>query len=189
MEGRLIIVCAPSASGKSTIVHWLMDEHPELRLAFSVSATNRPPRGQEQHGVDYFFITTEEFKQRITNNEFIEYEEVYEGRYYGTLKKQVEDQLKAGQNVILDIDVVGGCNIKKMYGERALSLFIQPPSLEELERRLRGRATDSEEQICERLAKASKEMTYAPQFDRVVINDDLSTAEAEAFNILSDFLK
>ena len=135
-KGRLIIVSAPSGSGKSTIVQYLMKEHPEFRLAFSISATSRPPRGEEKHGVEYFFLSPEEFRQRIQNNEFLEYEEVYPDRFYGTLKEQVEKQLAAGQNVVFDVDVKGGCNIKKFYGERALSLFIQPPSIEELRNRL-----------------------------------------------------
>lgn len=188
MEGKLIIVCAPSGSGKSTIVQWLMQEHPELRLAFSISATSRPPRGTEQHGVEYFFLSAEEFRQRIAAGEFLEYEEVYEGRFYGTLKEQVERQLAAGQNVIFDVDVVGGCNIKQFYGDRAMSLFIQPPSIEELRRRLTGRATDSAEQIEERIGKAAKEMTFAPRFDHVVVNDELDKAKAETLQLLQNFL-
>ena len=140
MTGKLIIFSAPSGSGKSTIINYLLTQN--LNLAFSISATSRPPRGTEQHGVEYFFLTPEEFRQRIENNEFLEYEEVYKDRYYGTLKAQVEKQLKAGQNVVFDVDVVGGCNIKKFYGDRALSVFIQPPSVEELRCRLEGRGTE-----------------------------------------------
>ena len=188
MRGKLIIISAPSGTGKSTIIGWLMKEHPELNLAFSISCTSRPPRGTEQNGVEYFFLTPEEFRQRIDNDEFLEYEEVYEGRFYGTLKAQVERQLEAGQNVVFDVDVKGGVNIKKYYGDDALSLFIQPPSVEELRRRLTGRGTDTPEAIEERLAKAEFELTFAPQFDRVVVNDDLETAKQEALQIVSDFL-
>lgn len=188
MKGKLIIVSAPSGSGKSTIVQWLMKEHPELRLYFSISCTSRAPRGTEQNGVEYFFLTEEEFRQKIDNDEFLEYEEVYAGRFYGTLKQQVERQLEAGQNVVFDVDVKGGVNIKKYYGERAMSLFIQPPSVEELRRRLEGRGTDTPEAIGNRLAKAEYEMTFAPQFDHVVINDNLETAKQEALSLLRDFL-
>ena len=187
-SGRLFIVSAPSGSGKSTIVQYLMKEHPEFHLAFSISATSRPPRGEERHGVEYFFLSPDEFRQRIQNNEFLEYEEVYPDRFYGTLKEQVEKQLEAGQNVVFDVDVKGGCNIKKYYGNRALSLFIQPPSIEELRRRLEGRNTDSAEQIQIRLNKAEFEMSFAPQFDRILINDDLEKAKNDAVEILTDFL-
>ena len=185
--GKLLIFSAPSGSGKSTIVQWLM-QHEDLRLAFSISCTSRPPRGTEQHGVEYFFLTPDEFKKRIENNEFLEYEEVYKDRFYGTLKSQVDLQLDAGQNVIFDVDVKGGCNIKKHYGEQALSIFIQPPSVGELRRRLKGRGTDTPEVIEDRLAKAEYEMTFAPRFDRVVVNDDLETAKAETLAIVRKFL-
>ena len=151
INGKLFVFSAPSGSGKSTIVQWLMT-HPELRLTFSISATSRPPRGTEQNGVEYFFLTPDEFRQKIEEDAFLEYEEVYADRYYGTLKEQVERQLAAGQNIVFDVDVKGGCRIKEYYGERAMSIFIQPPSLEELRRRLEGRGTDSREQIEERLA-------------------------------------
>jgi guanylate kinase len=187
-NGKLLIVSAPSGSGKSTIVQYLMKEHPEFKLAFSISATSRPPRGEEKHGVEYFFLSPDEFRQRIQNNEFLEYEEVYPNRFYGTLKEQVEKQLEAGQNVVFDVDVKGGCNIKKFYGDRALSLFIQPPSIEELRRRLEGRNTDSAEQIKIRLDKAEYEMSFAPQFDHILVNDDLETAKQEAIRILTEFL-
>lgn len=187
--GKLFIFSAPSGSGKSTIVQWLMNEHPELKMAFSISATSRAPRGTEQDGVEYFFLTVEEFEQRIRNNEFLEYEEVYKGGFYGTLKEQVEKQLEAGQNVVFDVDVKGGVNIKKFYGERALSLFIQPPSVEELRRRLVGRATDSPEKIEERLAKAEYELSFAPQFDHIVVNDNLDEAKAETLKLATEFLK
>ena len=187
--GRLFIFSAPSGSGKSTIVQWLMKEHPELKMAFSISATSRAPRGTEQNGVEYFFLTVEEFEQRIRNNEFLEYEEVYKGGFYGTLKEQVEKQLEAGQNVVFDVDVKGGVNIKKFYGKRALSLFIQPPSVEELRRRLVGRATDSPEKIEERLAKAEYELSVAPQFDHIVVNDNLDDAKTETLKLVTEFLK
>ena len=187
-KGKLIIFSAPSGSGKSTIVQWLMKEHPELRLYFSISCTSRAPRGTEQNGVEYFFLTPEEFREKIQNDEFVEYEEVYENRFYGTLKSQVEKQLNAGQNVVFDVDVKGGVNIKKFYGDDALSVFIQPPSIEELRKRLEGRATDSKEAIEERLAKASYELTFANQFDTVVVNDDLETAKNETLHQVNAFL-
>lgn len=189
MKGRLIIFSAPSGSGKSTIVNWLMQEHPELKLYFSISCTSRQPRGTERNGVEYFFVTADEFRKRIDNNEFLEYEEVYENRFYGTLKEQVERQREAGQNVVFDVDVKGGVNIKKFYGDEALSVFIQPPSVEELRRRLVSRATDTPEAIEDRVAKASYELTFASQFDRVLINDDLDKAKTEALRMLSDFLE
>ena len=186
----MIIVSAPSGSGgKSTIVNWLMKEHPELHLNFSISCTSRAPRGTEQNGVEYFFLTPEEFKEKIQHNEFLEYEEVYENRFYGTLKQQVENQREAGQNVVFDVDVKGGVNIKKYYGDDAMSLFIQPPSVEELRRRLEHRGTDTPEAIEERLAKAAYEMTFAPQFDHVVVNDDLESAKQETLKLVQDFLK
>jgi guanylate kinase len=187
-NGKCIIFSAPSGSGKSTIVQWLMAEHPELRLAFSISATSRPPRGTEQHGVEYFFLSPEEFRSRIAAGEFLEYEEVYQDRFYGTLKEQVDNQLKAGQNVVFDVDVKGGCNIKEHYGSKALSVFIQPPSVEELRRRLIGRATDSMEQIEQRVAKAEYEMSFAPRFDRIVINDNLDEAKQQTLDTLRKFL-
>lgn len=188
MKGKMLIVSAPSGSGKSTIVNWLMKEHPELKLYFSISCTSRAPRGTEQNGVEYFFISPEEFRDKIANDEFLEYEEVYHDRFYGTLKQQVERQREAGQNVVFDVDVKGGINIKKYYGDEALSLFIQPPSVEELRKRLEGRATDTPEAIQERLAKAEYELTFAPQFDKVIVNDDLETAKQEALRIVKDFL-
>ena len=188
MKGKMLIVSAPSGSGKSTIVQWLMNEHPELKLYFSISCTSRAPRGTEQDGVEYFFLTPEEFRQRIENNEFLEYEEVYENRFYGTLKQQVERQREAGQNVVFDVDVKGGINIKKFYGGEALSLFIQPPSVEELRCRLEGRGTDTPEAIEQRLAKAEYEMTFAPQFDHIIVNDDLETAKQETLQIVKEFL-
>ena len=187
MPGKLIIFSAPSGSGKSTIINWLMS-HEELRMAFSISCTSRAPRGTERNGVEYFFVTPEEFRRRIDNDEFLEYEEVYKDRYYGTLKQQVEAQLEKGENVVFDVDVKGGCNIKNYYGDRALSVFIQPPSIEELRNRLTGRGTDAPEVIEDRIARASFELTFAPKFDKVVINDDLDKAKAEALKKVKDFL-
>ena len=184
----MLIVSAPSGSGKSTIVNWLMQEHPELKLYFSISCTSRAPRGTEQNGVEYFFLTPEEFKAKIQNDEFLEYEEVYENRFYGTLKQQVERQREQGQNVVFDVDVKGGVNIKKFYGDQALSLFIQPPSVEELRRRLEGRGTDTQEAIEQRLAKAEYEITFAPQFDRIIVNDDLETAKQETLRVVNEFI-
>jgi guanylate kinase len=189
MKGKMLIVSAPSGSGKSTIVNWLMKEHPELRLYFSISCTSRAPRGEEKDGVEYFFLTPDAFKEKIANEEFLEYEEVYENRFYGTLKAQVERQREAGQNVVFDVDVKGGINIKKHYGDEALSLFIQPPSVEELRHRLEHRGTDTPEAIEQRLAKAEYELTFAPQFDHVIVNDDLEKAKQETLRIVSDFLK
>ena len=160
----------------------------DLNLAFSISATSRPPRGTEQHGVEYYFLSAEEFKQRIANDEFLEYEEVYADRFYGTLKAPIEKQLAEGYNVVFDVDVVGGCNIKKYYGDRALSVFIQPPSIEELRKRLVGRATDAPEVIESRIAKAEFELGFAEKFDVVVINDDLEKAQADALKTIQNFL-
>jgi guanylate kinase len=187
-KGKLIIISAPSGTGKSTIISWLMKEHPELNLAFSISCTSRAPRGTEKNGVEYFFLTPEEFRQRIDNDEFLEYEEVYKGRFYGTLKSQVERQLEAGQNVVFDVDVKGGVNIKKFYGDKALSLFIQPPSINELRKRLEGRATDAPEVIDQRIARAEFELTFADKFDKIVINDKLEYAENDALEAIKAFL-
>lgn len=189
LPGKLIIFCAPSGSGKSTLVQWLMAEHPELRLAFSISCTSRPPRGTERDGVEYFFLTPEDFKQKIANGEFLEYEEVYQDRFYGTLKSQVDSQTQRGENVLFDVDVKGGCNIKEHYGSRAMSVFIQPPSVDELRRRLLSRGTDSEEAIEERVAKAAYELTFAPRFDHVIINDNLEEAKAEVLRLVAQFVK
>ena len=186
--GKLIIFSAPSGSGKSTLVNYLMEQHPELQLASSISCTSRAPRGKEQNGVEYFFLSPEEFKKKIANDEFLEYEEVYEDRFYGTLKSQVEVQSQAGQNVVFDVDVKGGVNIKKHYGSRALSVFIQPPSVEELRNRLVGRATDAPEVIEQRLNKAEYELSFADKFDRIVINDDLEKAKVDVYNVIKQFL-
>lgn len=185
--GKLIIFSAPSGSGKSTIINYLLTQG--LNLAFSISATSRAPRGTEQDGVEYFFLTPDEFRRRIANGDFLEYEEVYQDRFYGTLKEQVEKQLSAGQNVVFDVDVVGGCNIKQFYGDRALSVFIQPPSVEELRKRLEGRGTDAPEVIESRIAKAEYELGFASKFDRIIVNDDLEVAQKEALEVIRQFLQ
>lgn len=187
MPGKLIIFSAPSGSGKSTLINYLLKQN--LNLSFSISATSRPPRGSEQDGVEYFFLTPEEFKQRIAAHEFLEFEEVYKDRFYGTLKSQVEKQLEMGQNIILDVDVVGGCNIKKQYTDRALAVFIQPPSVEELRKRLEGRGTDSPEVIESRIAKATFELSFADKFDVTIINDNLEKAQQEVLQVLRHFLQ
>lgn len=186
MAGKLIIFSAPSGSGKSTIINYLLKQH--LNLHFSISATSRAPRGTEKNGVEYYFLTPDEFRARIANDEFLEYEEVYTDKYYGTLKSEVERILNEGNNVIFDVDVVGGCNIKKFYGDRALSVFIQPPCIETLRKRLEGRGTDAPEVIESRIAKAEFELGFIPHFDVVIVNDDLKTAQAEALEVIKKFL-
>ena len=187
MSGKVIIFSAPSGSGKSTIIGRLM-AHKELNMAFSISCTSRQPRGAERDGVEYFFVTPDEFRRKIADGEFLEYEEVYKDRYYGTLKSQVERQLEAGENVVLDVDVKGACNIKQFYGDRALALFIQPPSLDELRRRLEGRGTDAPNVIEDRLARAAFELGFAPKFDKVIVNDDLDRAVSEALEAVKEFV-
>lgn len=187
-KGKLLIFSAPSGCGKSTIINWLMSEHPELKMKFSISCTSRPPRGQEQNGVEYFFLTPDEFRAKIANDEFVEYEEVYNDRFYGTLKSQVEKQLEAGENVVFDVDVHGAMNIKKAYGDQAMSLFIQPPSIVELQRRLEGRGTESQEEIAKRIGRAEYELTYADKFDKIIVNDVLETAKQDALNVISSFV-
>ena len=186
---KLLIFSAPSGSGKTTVVQWLMKTHPELNLRFSISCTSRQPRGNEQNGREYFFLTNEEFQQRIEENAFVEYEEVYKGCFYGTLKEQVEQQRTQGYNVIFDVDVKGGCSIKQQYGQQALSIFIQPPSIKELKKRLLLRATDAPEVIQRRIEKATYELTFAPYFDHVVINDNLQQAEQQVYDIVKQFLE
>ena len=186
-QGKLIIISAPSGSGKSTIIGRIMQDE-SLRLAFSVSATTRPRRGQEVHGVDYYFLTQEEFESKIEGDELVEYQEVYKGRYYGTLKSEVERITAMGMNVVLDLDVLGGVNVKNMYGDRALSIFIQPPSVEVLRERLIKRGTDSMEDIQARVDKAEFEISIGPQFDYTVINDDLDTAVNEVHQLIEDFI-
>ncbi len=185
-RGKLVIFSAPSGSGKSTIIQSLLTR--DLNLSFSISATSRAPRGTETNGVEYYFISPEEFRQRIANGEFLEYEEVYAGKFYGTLKSEVERILDSGRNVIFDVDVVGGLNIKKYYGDQALALFIQPPSIEELEKRLKHRATDAPEVIASRVAKAEYELSFAPRFDHIIVNDILEKAQEEAYQTIRQFL-
>ena len=186
-QGKLIIISAPSGSGKSTIIGRIMQDE-SLRLEFSVSATTRPRRGQEVHGVDYYYLTQEEFEQMIENDQLVEYQEVYEGRYYGTPKSEVERITGEGKNVVLDLDVLGGVNVKQMYGDRAISIFIQPPSVEVLRERLIKRGTDSMEDIENRVNKAEFEISIGPQFDYTVINDDLDTAVAEVHDLIEEFV-
>lgn len=187
MQGKLIIFSAPSGSGKSTIVNHLLQK--PFNLEFSISATTRSPRGTEQHGVEYYFFSVEEFQQRIAAGEFVEYEEVYAGRFYGTLRSELTRIWAKGHNVVFDVDVKGGVRLKQIFGNQALSIFIQPPSIEELRNRLHSRATDSEEEIEKRVAKAAEEISYAPQFDRIIVNDDLETAKREAETVLTAFLR
>jgi len=185
-NGKLVIFSAPSGAGKSTLVNYLLPKFPQL--SFSISATSRPPRGQEVHGKDYYFLSAEEFRNSIAQDQLLEWEEVYAGTYYGTLRSEVERIWSQGKVVVFDIDVVGALNLKKQFGDRALALFVQAPSVEILEQRLRGRATDSEEKIQQRVAKATIEMARAPEFDEVVVNDNLDSAKSEAVAILNDFL-
>ena len=184
---KVIIFSAPSGSGKSTIINYLMQQG--LNLHFSISATSRAPRGTEQNGVEYFFLTPEAFREHIAAGDFLEYEEVYTDRYYGTLKSQVDNQLAQGENVVCDVDVLGGQNIKKHYGAQALSIFIQPPSIEVLRQRLEGRGTDKAEVIEQRLARAAFELSQASHFDVVIVNDDLATACAETLQAVKLFLE
>ena len=185
-QGKLIIISAPSGAGKTSIIKYLIKEG--INLEFSVSATCRQPRHNEKHGVDYHFLDYETFMLKVKNNEFIEWEEVYEGTCYGTLKSEVERITSAGKNVLFDVDVVGGINIKNMFGDRALSVFIEPPSIDELRRRLTLRNTDLPEVIEQRVAKAESELKYASYFDKIVINDDLEKACFEAKRIIEAFI-
>jgi len=187
-QGKLIVFSAPSGSGKTTIVHHLLAQK-ELNLGFSVSATSRPRRAQEEHGRDYYFLSKEAFEKHIKNNDFLEWEEVYKDNYYGTLQAEVERIWKEGRAVIFDIDVVGGLRIKNKYPENTLAIFVQPPSLEVMEQRLRNRKTETEEKILERLNKAEKELKFATDFDVILINDDLATAKKEAKRLVETFLK
>lgn len=186
MGGKIIIVSAPSGAGKTTTVKHLLQQN--FGLEFSVSATSRQPRPGETNGKDYYFIPESEFRQKIENREFLEWEEVYEGNLYGTLKSEVNRILNLGKSVIFDVDVVGGLNIKKFYGNDALAIFITPPSVEELEKRLKKRSTETEEKINTRIAKAKKEMEFAGQFDVIIVNDVLSTALADAEKAVARFL-
>ena len=186
-NGKLIVFSAPSGSGKTTLVRYLLAQ--DIPFGFSISATSRLPRGAEQDGVDYYFLTEAAFREKIAQNAFLEYEEVYSGTFYGTLRTEVERLWASAKHVLFDIDVVGGLNIKQQFPEECLALFVQPPSLEELEKRLRGRGTDSEETIQQRLAKAKEELAYAPQFDRVIVNDNLETAQQEVRKAIKQFLQ
>lgn len=187
MAGKLIIFSAPSGSGKSTIINFLLKQN--LNLHFSISATSRAPRGTEKDGVEYYFLTPDEFRSRIAAGDFLEYEEVYTDKYYGTLKSEVERILNNGDNVIFDVDVVGGCNIKKFYGDRALSVFIQPPCIADLRKRLEGRGTDTPEVIESRIAKAEYELSFANKFDVIVVNDKLEKAQDDALKVIKEFLE
>lgn len=182
----IIILCAPSGSGKSTMVKHLLTTYPE-QYELSISATTRAPRGQEQNGKEYYFISREEFEQHISNNDFIEYEQVYEGLYYGTLKSEIERIQSAGRTIIFDIDVKGGINLKHIFRDEALAIFVAPPSVEELSRRLHGRGDTCEDMIQKRLAKAEIEMADAPHFDYIVVNDDLTKAKADLDEIIKKF--
>jgi len=186
VKGKLVILSAPSGSGKSTIIKYILDK--DLPLEFSISATSRPPRRNEKNGVEYFFLTPDEFKEKINKGCFIEYEEVYPDRFYGTLKSEVGKKLKEGKNIILDVDVAGGLNIKKLYGENALLIFIQPPSIGELQKRLETRGTEAPEVIADRISKAEYELSLASKYDAIVVNDCLQDAENETINIINKFL-
>lgn len=186
MADKCVIFSAPSGSGKSTIINYLLGQG--LPLRFSISATSRAPRGTERDGVEYYFLTPDEFRRRVADDQFLEYEEVYHDKFYGTLKSEIERIHAEGDNVIFDVDVVGGCNIKRYFGDKALSVFIQPPSVEELRKRLIGRGTDTPEVIESRVAKATYELGFADKFDKVIINDDLEKAERETLEVVRQFL-
>lgn len=186
-KGKIIIISAPSGTGKSTIINRIMGD-PSLDLQFSISATSRPPRAGEAHGVNYYFFTEEDFRRAVAADLFVEWEEVYPGRFYGTLRSEIDRITSEGHNVIMDVDVKGGINIRRMMGDDALAVFVKPPTVEALRERLVARATDSPEQIDQRVAKAEYEMGFAPQFDRVVINDDLHVAVEEVRKLVKDFI-
>ena len=186
-NNKLIVFSAPSGSGKTTIVRHILN-NTELPLSFSISAASREARGQEINGKDYYFLSLADFKHKITNGDFLEYEEVYPDNFYGTLKSEVDRIWASGKSVIFDIDVIGGLNIKQQFPEDTLAIFVQPPSKDELANRLRGRATETEEKIAMRLAKADKELATAPQFDAIITNDNLDLAKQEAFQLITRFL-
>lgn len=186
IQGKLIIFSAPSGAGKTTIVHHILKHYPNIK--FSVSATTRALRGEEQHGKDYYFVSKEDFLHKVAKHEFVEFEEVYSGTFYGTLKSEIERIWNQGNHVIFDLDVEGGLRLKKKYGEHAIAIFVQPPSLDVLKERLRGRGTDSEEKLRERILKAEKELSYASKFDVILHNDDLTTACTQAEKLIADFL-
>ncbi len=186
-EGKLVLFSAPSGSGKTTLVRWLLEQ--PLNLSFSVSATSRPPRPNEVHGTDYFFLSPEAFREKIEAGAFLEWEEVYTDKYYGTLRSEVERMLAEGRHVLLDVDVKGGINIKRLYGSKALAVFVEPPSIEVLRQRLENRGTDSQAIIEERVKKAVWELSFADNFDTIIINDDLETAKADCLNAVKTFLE
>lgn len=187
-QGKLIVFSAPSGSGKTTIVRYLLEKK-ELNLEFSISATSRAPRGHEQHGVDYYFMSLKEFKQHIKNEDFLEWEEVYRDNFYGTLKSEVERIWAKGKHVVFDIDVVGGLDIKQIFPEQTLAVFVKPPSIEELKIRLKKRKTESDDKIGMRVAKASIELATAPQFDHIIINNELSEALEQAYDLVKEFVE
>ena len=187
MKGKVIIVSAPSGAGKTSIVRHLLEQVPDLK--FSISATTRPKRDYEIDGKDYYFLTPEQFKERLANDEFLEWQEVYADQFYGSLKSEVERIWSNGQAVIFDVDVLGDLNIKKFYGDEALSVFIEPPTMEELENRLKNRGTENDASLKKRLAKAEYELSFARQFDKIVLNDDLKTAQQEMIDLVRDFLE
>ena len=185
--GKLFVFSAPSGSGKTTLVRHLLLQN--LPLGFSISATSRPPRGEEKDGKDYYFLSEEEFRQKIEEDAFIEYEEVYKGAFYGTLRSEVERLWAEGKNVLFDIDVIGGLNVKEQYPEETLAIFIQPPSLEELEKRLRLRNTETEEKIQQRLDKSASELICSQDFDVILVNDNLAKAKQEVVRLVKEFLR
>ena len=187
MDGKLIIFSAPSGAGKTTIVHHLLDKFPQVE--FSVSACSRPMRKDETQGVDYYFLSVDEFKQKISANDFIEWEEVYKDNFYGTLKVEIERIWKKGMHVIFDVDVVGGLNLKNQFGDLALAVFVMPPSIQHLEMRLRTRETETDESIARRIGKAENELKTANLFDKIILNDKLENAFVEAEKVISEFLK
>lgn len=187
-QGKLIVFSAPSGSGKTTIVRYLLGK-PELNLDFSISATSRAPRGHEKEGTDYYFMSLDTFKNHIRNDDFLEWEEVYRDNFYGTLKKEVERIWAQGKHVVFDIDVVGGLDIKKIYPERTLAVFVQPPSIEELKIRLKKRKTETDDKINMRVAKASIELATAPQFDHIIVNNELNVALEEAYDLVKEFIE
>ena len=185
--GKLFVFSAPSGSGKTTLVRHLLLQN--LPLGFSISATSSPPRGEEKDGEDYYFLSEEEFRQKIEEDAFIEYEEVYKGAFYGTLRSEVERLWANGKNVLFDIDVIGGLNVKEQYPEETLAVFVQPPSLEELEKRLRQRNTETEEKIQQRLDKSATELIYSQDFDVILVNDNLAKAKQEVVRLVKEFLR
>lgn len=186
-QGKIIVVSAPSGCGKSTIINTILDKE-QIPMRFSVSATNRSPRPGEVHGVSYYFLTTQQFREAITNGEFVEWEQVYPGRFYGTLRSEIEKGIERGENIILDIDVKGAVNVKKQFGDRAITIFIMPPSIDELRKRLEKRGTDDAQVIAERVDKAEYEISFAPQFDLTIVNDQLDKAVAATEEAISGFL-